>query len=265
MNSNKPTIRVIHQMARSGGTLIGKCLGCMEGVVLLSEIHPAIINELTAIEQAHAWFNLLTTEDLKSLVKMGHIKFSDAIALIHQRCEENGKILVIRDWTHIDFTGVPYVKNVSYKLTTTNVLSNRFNVIPFAVVRHPIDQWLSLIGLAHMQGDVLNLDSYLYGYRKFAEACQQTGFIRYEDFTRNPAYNMKEMCNHFSITFDSGFISKWSGYSNISGDIYGAGRGNSDIKPLPRREYNQDLINMFENNFDYQQAINILNYNTLKV
>jgi len=30
----RATLRLIHHMARSGGTLISKCLGCMSGVVL---------------------------------------------------------------------------------------------------------------------------------------------------------------------------------------------------------------------------------------
>lgn len=36
----KPKIRIFHNLGRSGGTLICKCLGCMEHIVLLSEIHP---------------------------------------------------------------------------------------------------------------------------------------------------------------------------------------------------------------------------------
>ena len=36
----KPIIRIIHNLARSGGTPICKCLGCMSDIVLLSEIEP---------------------------------------------------------------------------------------------------------------------------------------------------------------------------------------------------------------------------------
>ncbi len=35
-----PVVRLVHHLARSGGTLISRCLGCMSGVLLLSEIHP---------------------------------------------------------------------------------------------------------------------------------------------------------------------------------------------------------------------------------
>ena len=34
------TIRLIHNLPRSGGTIISKCLGAQKDVILLSEIHP---------------------------------------------------------------------------------------------------------------------------------------------------------------------------------------------------------------------------------
>jgi hypothetical protein len=35
----KRKLRMIHNMARSGSTLMYKCVGCMDGVVLLGELH----------------------------------------------------------------------------------------------------------------------------------------------------------------------------------------------------------------------------------
>jgi len=34
------TIMLIHNLPRSGGTIISKCLGAQKNVILLSEIHP---------------------------------------------------------------------------------------------------------------------------------------------------------------------------------------------------------------------------------
>jgi len=36
----KPKLWVLHNMPRSGGTLLSKCLGSMSEHILLSEIHP---------------------------------------------------------------------------------------------------------------------------------------------------------------------------------------------------------------------------------
>jgi hypothetical protein len=37
---DNPKIGILDNLGRSGGTLIGKCIGCMKHVALLSEIHP---------------------------------------------------------------------------------------------------------------------------------------------------------------------------------------------------------------------------------
>ncbi len=49
----KPAIRVLHQLARTGGTIISKCLGAMAGVVLLSEINPRGVETYNPLAQAH--------------------------------------------------------------------------------------------------------------------------------------------------------------------------------------------------------------------
>ena len=63
------TIRLIHNLPRSGGTIISKSLGAQKDVVLLSEIHPkgvAISKKLGAkssifdpIFQSQIWLSLI--------------------------------------------------------------------------------------------------------------------------------------------------------------------------------------------------------------
>ena len=89
----KPRIRILHNLARSGGTLVSKCLGCMDRVALLSEIHPLGTQMFNPLTQAHDWYGLLESEDINP----GKHDFVDVIKLIEQRCRETGKTLVIRD------------------------------------------------------------------------------------------------------------------------------------------------------------------------
>jgi hypothetical protein len=115
----------------------------MKRVILLSEIHPLGTDRFNPIQQASRWHSLLTPEDLTL-----RLSFIDAIALIDRRCEERDAVLLIRDWSHLDFTAVPFLQQPSYRLTTAEMLSDRFEIIHTATVRHPIDQWLSLRDLA---------------------------------------------------------------------------------------------------------------------
>lgn len=257
-NTLRPTIRILHTLARSGGTVVGKCLGSMDGVVLLSEIHPAVIADLSLIEQANKWYHLFSPEDIQWLMQKGTIEFREAVAMINERCTEQGKTLVIRDWSYIDFIGVPYRSQPCFSLKTADVLKKQFSIAHTSLVRHPIDQWLSLKGLVRMEN--VTLEMFLQGYFRFAEYCADIGFTRYEDFTRDPEKQLRILCDRLDLNFDPGFKNRWANYSNITGDIYGAGRGGNEIKPLPRREMEPGLLEMFKENNDYLRSIELLGY-----
>ena len=259
--NKKPVIPVLHHMARSGGTILSRCLGCMNTIALLSEIHPygyenQLINPLA---QAHEWFNLFTPEDI-SRIKASHpFPFIDAIELIKQRCDERNLHLVIRDWSHIDFTGWPHNDKPAYKLTTVKRLASRFTIIRTATVRHPIDQWLSFRESQSWTGTEFSLEKYLYGYRKFAELAVKMGYERYEDFTEQPEFVLEKICNKLRIPFDPRFKDNWGNYQSITTATRDRD-GGFVISKRPRREVEEELITSFSKNKDYQTAIKLLGY-----
>lgn len=268
MSGYKPRLRMIHNMARSGGTLISKCLGCMEGVVLLSEIHPAAWRMFNPLKQAVEWHKLLNTSDLLEINSRKLINFADAINLIARRTNQRGDVLLIRDWSHLDYTGYPYVTEPSYRPVLYEELAERFDILRVAIVRDPVDQWLSLRQLAIMQTSIqtgdFNLGKFLAGYLEFARLSVKTGYIRYEDFLLEPDAIMRDLCGRLDIPFDPGFINKWPTYTKISGDVL-VSRGNvgNEIKPLPRRPVEAELREAFLANEDYQEAIRLLGYETI--
>jgi hypothetical protein len=219
--AQKPPIRTLHHMARSGGSMISKCLGSMKNVVLLSEIHPKGIKQYNPIAQADQWFGLLRQEDLAT-IKRG-MSFNDAIALIDDRCTAKGKTI-----THT------------------------------ASVRHPLDQWLSLSELSYIKGKI-EPEDFLRGYRRFAEAAVGIGFIRYEDFTQEPDEKLHLLCERLKISFDPEYKDRWTRYKKITGGTR-TNRGRSEIRPLPRRALEPQLLKRFEVNTDYQAAIELLGY-----
>jgi hypothetical protein len=245
-------------MARSGGTLISRCLGCMSGVLLLSEIHPLGTAQFNPLIQAQRWYGLLSSQDLAELRARGRIGFLDAIDLIHQRTIDAGQRLVIRDWSHLDFTGVPFVANPAYRLLTADALARRFELRRICTVRHPLDQWLSLHGLAVVQGK-LALDGYLIGYRRFAEQAREIGFLRYEDFVAEPHAAMKQLCRRLELRFDRHFAERWSSYAFVTGDVSGS-RGGFEIQPVPRRPVAPQLLDALHANPDYHASLELLGY-----
>jgi len=254
----KPTIRLLHHMARTGGTVISKCLASMNSVALLSEIHPAGGRWFNPLQQAHVWHGLLQEEDLARLRGGAPMPFHAAIGLIERRARDRGLALVLRDWSHLDFTAVPFLPQPSYRLTLALALLPAFEIVNTATVRHPIDQWLSLSQLAVIKGR-LGLADYLRGYRRFAEVAVRIGFLRYEDFTRDPAGAMALLCQRLRLPYDPGFQERWMHYTKITGDTPPGSRP-PEIVPSRRKACPDELIAAFAENEDYRQAIRLLGY-----
>jgi hypothetical protein len=253
----KPKIRILHNLARSGGTLVCKCIGSMSDVILLSEIHPLGIHIFNPIAQAHYWYNLVNREDFFGKQSMD---FVEAIQLIERKCAENSKYLVIRDWAHLDFIGLPFLKQPTNRLLLADKLTRDFEIVQIALVRHPIDQWLSSRILYAFQN--VSLDKFLRGYLEFAKQIQPFGFIRYEDFTKEPEKEMRVLCEKLEITFDKDFILKWASNNNITGDTGKKSRGSvlNKIVVLPRQAVERDLLRKFRENKDYRIALELLAY-----
>ena len=253
---NRPPIRILSNLARAGGTLVSRCLGAMDNIVLLSEIHPLGTQLFNPLEQAHDWYKLIQSEETGR-----QYNFIDTIQLVEQRCRTSGKTLVIRDWAHLDFIGVPFLKRPSYRKQLNKALAGAFDVRQYALVRHPADQWLSTARLKVMEGH-LDLEAFLAGYRRFAEQATASGFMRYEDFTREPVTQIEQLCQQLQLDFDAGFINKWSANSHVTGDISGMSRGSrfAKICPLQRRSIDKTLQATLQKNPDYCQALELLGY-----
>jgi tetratricopeptide (TPR) repeat protein len=257
-NKLRPPIRIIHHMARSGGTVLCKCLGCMNRILLLSEVHPLGMKWFDPLIQAYEWFDLFTGEEM-DVMKRANLTFQQKVTRIYERSVSQNCQLVLRDWSHLDFTGVPFIKNPSYSLITATELQDRFHVIHLATVRHPIDQWLSLSKLEVMNNQI-TIDAFLYGYHRFAEFARNIGFIRYEDFTQNPQSTMQTICEKISLDYDDAFLNNWTNYTTITGDTRSERVPDACIRTMPRRPVEKKLLKLFASSSDYWNSLSILGY-----
>jgi len=213
---------------------------------------------------------------MDGLNRKGSISFIDAIELIELRCRERGSTLVLRDWAHLDYTGYPFLASPPYVPLLYDLLSESFDIIRISTTRDPVTQWQSLIQLVVMQESLqsgaFGLDQFLFGYRKYAELCVGTGFIRYEDFLLNPNLEMSKLCNHLQIGFDPDFINKWPDYETISGDVPDPNspvktklpRDSNKILPPSKRPVEPGLKKRFLANADYHRACELLGYDLLE-
>lgn len=275
--SGEPTVRLLHMMARSGGTIIAKCIGVMPRVVMLSEVHPAVpglmhtpstkktknalgvLWSFDPLRQADQWYGLLTAED-KDRIRASRsvLPFDESVAMIERRARDRGLALVIRDWAHLDFLGEPFLPDPPGRFAAVGTLAPRFRLLRAITVRHPIDQWLSMRNLPMLREEI-PLEAYLRGCRRFAEEAVKLGFTRFEDFAADPQRHVRELCSQLELEFDAGFVQRWPGYKTITGDV-GGSRAQTSISPPARRAVEEPLLERFGRNEDYRATVDLLGY-----
>jgi hypothetical protein len=219
----RPTVAVVHQMARTGGTLVNRCLGSMRNIQVLSEVHPRD-PQRKITHQAAAWFQLLSEDDLPWLRDISTrdptTTFAEIVVRLAERSAAQGRHLVLRDWSHLDFLGVPFVRDTPMRLLTEDALRDRCKLRQAFIVRHPLDQFASSASRPAM-GPHLTPARFLDAYLAFARAAADRGFQRYEDLVEYPDQNLQRLCEKLRIPFDPGYRERWPSYDKLTGDNFG--------------------------------------------
>lgn len=240
--------------ARSGGTLLNRCIGMLPDVVVISEINPLGSGSgregdsyQTVHEQAKHWFG----------VEIPAVGFTQELRALSAWCDANGRRLVHRDWPYINFT--PHSFNgyaPPNRLLTLDELSAIGEVIPFAFVRDAIDIWLSTKP---------PMEPFFQEYRTYVDSLLETGMpvFKYEDFTADPGRVMRELCEATGLTFRESFRDYMS-FTHVNGDVQiqsgSRGMNAGVIKPLPRKYIPPQLVRMIEKNPDMISANGSLGY-----
>ncbi len=240
--------------------MLTRCLGSMDKLVVLSEVHPNALKLTNPARQAHEWFGLISRSERASFERPG-ASFIEFIALVELRARRKGKRLVLRDWSHIDYIGVPYASPTN-RPGLIEALAESFEIHAASSVRHPLDQWLSLNSLDVIRGR-LSVEAYLRGVRAFSEQVASPSPMRFEDFTREPVTELRTLCERMDVPFDPSFITRWHAYEKVTGDRKehaSRGSGRKEIKPLQRRDCDPGLLETFRASEDYRAACELLGY-----
>ena len=197
--------------ARSGGTLLNRCLGSLPDVVIMSEVNllgggwgTEKEKSLTTIKtQAKRWYgiNLKNDDFVNSAVELADI------------CVDRNKKLIIRDWSFINFTPHKY-NNFSppNKLLSFEELRNERDVTSFAFVRDAIDVWISR--------GMPSTDIFFGQYNNYIKEVlkNKITIFKYEDFCKNPDGEMKKICKYIHVPY-SGVYRNYSDFIKVNGDI----------------------------------------------
>ncbi len=247
-------IRLIHNLQRSGGTIISKCLGAQEDVVLLSEIHPNGIEVLKnmnrncdfadPIFQAQEWNDLFKKEEYEK-IKNTNYNFEEKISLIIEKTEKKNKKLIIRDWSFLDYFGIPFIKP-TYKNSVLEILNKKFKILNLYILRHPLELYISCFNSLPFFIKNYNFDFFVKGYENFFLDALKSKIFKYEDFCSNPYENLKRMCKILKINFNDNFSDKLNKIK-LTGDGKALASTNiqikNDVAPILIKQEDKDKIN----------------------
>lgn len=234
------TIRLIHNLPRSGGTIISKSLGAQKDVVLLSEIHPKGVEIskkfgtksliFDPIFQSQIWNNLFKEEEYRKICT-SNLKFDEKIDLIYEKTELAGKKLIIRDWAFVDYFGKPVIEP-TYKNSLLEILNKKYEILNLYIMRHPLKVYTSCYNYLGFFRNHYNFDFFLKGYRNFFFNKNKTNICIFENFIKEPEKNLQKMCNILKIQYDHDYLIKLKGV-NLTGD---------DNARISLNIHNQDTI-----------------------
>lgn len=241
--------------------MISRCIGCMDEVLLLSEIHPHAKAQsmlgFSIITQAKKWHKLPLPAHL-----VEDMPFVEKVNIIQQCCIEQGKDLVLRDWAHVDFIGPPVTRSPAGIFSLNQLLKDQFDVVACALVRHPMDMWLSVSRMKIIAQNKIDYKKFLQAYKSYLIQLGKTPVIKFEEFTHKPGETMQRISDHLQIRFDSEFVHNWPRNRLLTGDMKHVSRagGSTEIKVLQRRQVPTVMNQAMRQNPNYTWILQHLDY-----
>jgi len=224
--SKQPTIRIIHHLACSGGTLFSKCISAMPNVYLLSEVHPYTDLAMGKGKPKYA------PSDITSLTKYANVPkqkelagnlFKQSIDTVYQHIEKQGGILVLRDHTHADYSTE---EPLPEKSTLLSLLEDDYEIKSVLTLRDPIDSYASLVKNGWVHFEPKTFDEYCRRLLVLIDQFKPEQIFKYEDFLKSPQEQMKRITAALELPFDETFedvfgMFKVTGDSGRSSDVIG--------------------------------------------
>ncbi|WP_218310935.1 sulfotransferase [Alteromonas antoniana] len=252
----KPTIRLVHHFACTGGTLISKCIASQPNVYLLSEVHPTtkvgwVPNQTTFIPRDI--ITNLRRAGIPNESKLSEEIFEASILQTVRHLEKRGGELVLRAHTHSDYCTTDEVPEID---TLSRVLEPRFKLAHLVTIRNPIDSYLSLQRNGWVHFTPANFDEYCRRFLKFISPFNKSQIFKYEDFVSDPESAMRDITSQLELSFSAESLLAFDMFA-LSGD---SGRKASEISPRSRHEVSEELRNEVLSSKHYKKISEMFGY-----
>lgn len=231
------TIRTIHHLACTGGTLIARTIAALPNTYVLSEVHPnSPIRDVTKLFLPSDIAALSVAAKIPDASRIAWEIVSTSITLCSEGVAEYGGNLVVRDHSHSDFNGPEISK--SGQSTLQALLKGTFDsLLSVVTVRDPRDSFASLKANGWVHFSPPDFETYCARYHNFLDALDGVPLFRYEDFVAQPEETLQAICVELDLPFDLISLDVFSAMK-LSGD---SGRSADFIEERNKRNNSADL------------------------
>jgi hypothetical protein len=252
----KPVIRVIHNLACSGGTLISKCLAAMPNTFLLSEVHPYTEFHLGGGQAKYLPTDVISLSRYANIPNVEQLAgdiFTSNIIQTSKHVSRYAGNLILRDHTYSDFC---VGARVALKPAVFSLLESHFQIKNLVTIRNPIDSYLSMVKNNWKHFEPFSFEEYCKRFIEMTECYSKSDIYRYEDFVKEPSLIMQSMCDSLDLPYSDYFMHTFELF-NVSGD---SGRTSSIISERPRRELSSEFLLEIQASSTFQLIVKKFNY-----
>ena len=209
-------IAVFYCFARSGGTLINRCLGCIKDNLVLSEVNPH--GAFLSLEsQALDWLKLVPSDQVK---KFHYLGYGQKICFLNETASALNQHLIIRDWATLNFLRNVYWEYFSPSMILEQDLylsDHGLQTNCVVVARQSACVYESIVRIFPDQIH-LNLEDFAVSYLAYAEAVCNYPVIHLEKFCAEPEVQFQKLCDYLSVKFERSFLTQFHSFNQCTGD-----------------------------------------------
>jgi hypothetical protein len=219
---------ILRSIGGSGGTVVSRAIAAC-GALVLSETNPrsaclmnGALNPLLQLQKLRPDLvpSAFASTDFHTLANP--TIFGTFISEVADNARKAGVPLVVRDYSYIDFLGVPFACPMAGS-SLNDALKDRGHMCNALIIRHPVDNYNSLIRHVEVNG-LLTPEGFIDGYLDFVRTFVGSVVIRFEDFTLDPAIETGRLCAALNVPYRA----DWQDHFSGAGVASGHSRGLSD-------------------------------------
>lgn len=213
------SIPVFYSFARSGGTLVNQLLGVIPNVLVLSEVNPSR-SMISVPAQAENWLALISSQERVDFEKLS---YGLQVETLYQKAKSSGKVLVIRDWSTINYidTRWPALLEPSQVLEQELYLQSHGFCVQGLVITRKYADMANSIRTKFKELSAIPPSILAQAYLAYAKAVQSYPRVALEALQASPMTETRKLLNILGLDENqaSFSINQFSAFKNCTGNI----------------------------------------------